>query len=224
MNVSEAMNARMSVRAFLDKPVPRQVVEDILLAAGRAPSGGNLQPWRVWALANDEMVRFKALVAGRQKVQPKGEGTEYNIYPPDLTEPYVARRFKNGEDLYRALRIAREDRPQRQKQFARNFEFFGAPVGLIFVIERQMGSAQWTDLGMYMQSIMLLAVERGLGTCSQEAWALWHKTIREFLELPDNLMVFCGMALGYPELNHPVNSLRTDRAEPSEYISMRGFC
>jgi nitroreductase len=223
MNVSEALKSRMSVRAFLDKPVPRDVVEDILITAGRAPSGGNLQPWHVWALAGEDLARFKALVAERMKVSPMGEGTEYNIYPPALTDPYKARRFKNGEDLYRTLGISREEKPRRLKQFARNFEFFGAPVGLFFAIDRQMEPGQWADLGMYMQSIMLLAVEHGLSSCPQEAWAAWHKTITEFVELPANLMIFCGMALGYPHPEHPINSPRTDRADPAEYITMRGF-
>ncbi|MBR0898976.1 nitroreductase [Bradyrhizobium tropiciagri] len=223
MNVSEALDKRMSVRAFLDKPVPRQTVEDILLAAARSPSGGNLQPWHVWVLAGEKLSGFKSIVAERLKDHPMGEGTEYNIYPPNLTDPYKTRRFTNGEDLYRTLGIPREDKQARLKQFAKNFEFFGAPIGLIFAIDRQMGLGQWADLGMYIQSIMLLAVEKGLSTCPQEAWAGWHKTITEFVDLPPHLMVFCGMALGYANTDHPVNTLRTDRAGLVEYTTILGF-
>ncbi|MBR0781894.1 nitroreductase [Bradyrhizobium iriomotense] len=223
MKVSDALNSRRSVRAFLDKPVPEETVRDILLAAGRSPSGGNLQPWHVWALGGQDLERFKAIVAERIKISPMGEQTEYNIYPPELKEPYKTRRFKNGEDLYRTLGIPREDKAARLKQFANNFVFFGAPVGLFFAIDRQMEPGQWSDLGMYMQSIMLLAVEKGLGTCPQEAWAVWHKTIAEFIGLPPHLMIFCGMALGYVDPEHPINNLRTDRADLSEFATIRGF-
>ncbi|MGJ5043088.1 nitroreductase family protein [Bradyrhizobium sp. HKCCYLRH1062] len=138
MKVSDALNSRISVRAFLDKPVPGETVKDILLAAGRSPSGGNLQPWHVWALAGQELERFKSLVAERMKIDPTGEKAEYNIYPPELKEPYRTRRFKNGEDLYRAIGIPREDKAARLKQLAKNFKFFGAPVGLFFAVDRQM--------------------------------------------------------------------------------------
>jgi Nitroreductase len=223
MKVSDALNSRMSVRAFLDKPVPGEIVKDILLAAGRSPSGGNLQPWHVWALAGQELERFKSLVAERMKINPMGEKAEYNIYPPELKEPYRTRRFKNGEDLYRTIEIPREDKAARLKQLAKNFEFFGAPVGLFFAIDRQMEPGQWADLGMYLQSVMLLAFEKGLATCPQEAWAIWHRTIAEFIALPPHLMIFCGMAVGYADAEHPINSLRTERADLPEFATLRGF-
>ena len=220
MKVSKALESRSAVRAYLDKPVPADLVQEILVAAARAPSGGNLQPWHVWALMGDHLRRFKATVAERSRANPMGEGTEYKIYPDNLAEPYRTRRFRNGEDLYRALRIPREDKAARLGQFAKNFDFFGAPVGLVFAIDRQMEPGQWADLGMYMQSVMLLAQEHGLSTCPQEAWALWHKTFREFVELPPNLMVFAGMALGYADTGHPINSWRSDRAPASEFLSI----
>lgn len=223
MNVSDALNSRTSVRAFLEKPVPGEVVKDILLGASRSPSGGNLQPWHVWALGGQELARFKALMAERIKISPMGEPPEYNIYPPELKEPYRSRRFKNGEDLYRTIGIPRADKAARLNQLAKNFIFFGAPVGLFFAIDRQMEPGQWADLGMYMQSIMLLALEKGLSTCPQEAWALWHKTVAEFIGLPSHLMLFCGMALGYMDREHPINRLRADRADPSEFMTIRGF-
>ena len=220
MKVSKALASRSAVRAYLDKPVPADLVQEILVAAARAPSGGNLQPWHVWALMGDHLRRFKASVAERSRANPMGEGTEYKIYPDNLAEPYRTRRFRNGEDLYRALRIPREDKAARLGQFAKNFDFFGAPVGLVFAIDRQMEPGQWADLGMYMQSVMLLAQEHGLSTCPQEAWALWHKTFRGFVELPPNLMVFAGMALGYADTGHPINSWRSDRAPASEFLSI----
>jgi nitroreductase len=220
VKVSKALASRSAVRAYLDKPVPADLVQEILVAAARAPSGGNLQPWHVWALMGDHLRRFKASVAERSRANPMGEGTEYKIYPDNLAEPYRTRRFRNGEDLYRALRIPREDKAARLGQFAKNFDFFGAPVGLVFAIDRQMEPGQWADLGMYMQSVMLLAPEHGLSTCPQEAWALWHKTFREFVELPPNLMVFAGMALGYADTGHPINSWRSDRAPASEFLSI----
>ncbi|MFB6421447.1 nitroreductase [Bradyrhizobium tunisiense] len=223
MNVSDALNSRTSVRAFLDFPVPGEIVKEILLSAGRSPSGGNLQPWHVWVLGGQELSRFKALMAERIKDNPMGEQPEYNIYPPDLKEPYKTRRLKNGEDLYRTIAIPREHKAARLKQLAKNFSFFGAPVGLFFAIDRQMEPGQWADLGMYMQSVMLLAVEKGLSTCPQEAWALWHKTVAEFIGLPSHLMLFCGMALGYMDPAHPINSLRADRADLSEFTTFIGF-
>lgn len=223
MNVSDALNSRISVRAFLDTPVPGELVKDILLTASRSPSGGNLQPWHVWALGGQELERFKALIAERIKISPMGEEPEYSIYPDELKEPYKTRRLKNGEDLYRAIGIQREDKSARLKQLANNFVFFGAPVGLFFAIDRQMGPGQRAELGMYMQSIMLLALEKGLSTCPQAAWALWHKTIGEFIGLPSHLMLVCGMAVGYKDSKHPINNLRTDRADLSEFVTMRGF-
>lgn len=222
MNVSEAIDSRISARAFLDKPVPAATLRTILETAKRAPSGGNLQPWHVWVLAGDEMVRFKALIKEKLAVSPRGEGTEYHIYPPELKEPYKARRFKCGEDMYATINIPREDKFGRLLNFARNFEFFGAPVGIFFAIDRSMQQGQWADLGMFMQSIMLLARENGLHTCPQEAWAIWHKTVGEFLSIPPELMLFCGMGVGYIDEAHAINTLRTERAPLSEFATFVG--
>jgi nitroreductase len=223
MKVSEAILTRITTRAFLDKPVPGQVLREILEVAKRAPSGGNLQPWRVWVLGGEEMVRFKALIKEKLAVSPRGEGTEYHIYPPELKEPYKARRFKCGEDMYATINIPREDKFGRLMNFARNFEFFGAPVGMFFAIDRQMQQGQWADLGMFMQSIMLLAREHGLHTCPQEAWAIWYKTVGEFFAIPPELMLFCGMGIGYMDEAHPINSLRTERAALDEFATFVGI-
>ena len=223
MNVSTAIDTRMSCRAFLDTPVPKQTVVDILEAAKRAPSGGNLQPWRVHVLAGEPLAQFKALIRSKLPSQPTGEGSEYHVYPPNLHEPYRSRRFKCGEDLYATIGIARDNRIGRLQQFARNYEFFGAPVALFFTIDRRMGADQWADVGMFMQNIMLLARERGLHTCPQEAWAVWYRTLGEFLPIPAEHMLFCGMALGHRDEAAPINTLRTDRAPLEEFAILRGF-
>lgn len=222
MNVSEAINSRITTRAFLDKPVSGDVLRQILETAKRAPSGGNLQPWHVWVLAGEPMARFKALIKEKMAVTPRGEGTEYSIYPPELKEPYKARRFKCGEDMYATINVPREDKFGRLLNFARNFEFFGAPAAFFFAIDRQMQQGQWADLGMFMQSVMLLAREHGLHTCPQEAWAIWHKTLGEFLPIAPELMLFCGMGIGTMDEAHPINRLRTERAPLAEFATFVG--
>ena len=221
MNVSEALATRKSVRAFKPDPVSRATIEEILLRAARAPSGGNLQPWKVHALigpARDELVR-------RAKEQmaknPRGGVPEYHIYPPELTEPYKTRRFQVGEAMYATMGIPREDKARRLMQFVRNWEFFGAPVGLIISIDRQMQQGQWADLGMFLQSVMLLAREHGLHTCAQEAWAPFHETVRDYLKVPPEEMIFCGMAVGYADEAAPINSLVSERAPMAEWAVFR---
>jgi len=222
MKVSDAITSRITTRAFLDKPVSGEVLRGILETAKRAPSGGNLQPWHVWVLAGEPMARFKALIKEKMAASPRGEGTEYHIYPAELKEPYRSRRAKCGEDMYATIKVPREDKVGRLLNFARNFEFFGAPAAMFFAIDRQMQQGQWADLGMFMQSIMLLAREHGLHTCPQEAWAIWHKTLAEFLPIPAELMLFCGMGVGYLDEAHPINRLRTDRAPLSEFATIIG--
>jgi nitroreductase len=223
VNVSEAIASRMSCRAFLPTPVPEATVRAILDGAKQAPSGGNLQPWRVYALAGAPLAELVATVRARIRTQPRGDGSEYEIYPTGLWEPYRSRRFKCGEDMYATIGVTREDKLGRLLQFARNYEFFGAPVGLFFCLDRRMGPPQWSDVGMYMQSVMLLAREHGLHTCAQEAWSVWHRTVGEFLKLPPELMLFSGMALGHRDESATINTLRTDRAPLEEFADLRGF-
>ena len=223
MNVAEAIDSRMSCRAFQPTPVPEATVRAILDTARRSPSGGNLQPWHVHVLTGAPLGELVAIVRSKLPTHPRGEGSEYDIYPPELWEPYRSRRFKCGEDLYATINVTREDKLARLLQFARNYQFFGAPVGLFFFIDRQMGPPQWSDLGMYMQSVMLLAREHGLDTCAQEAWSVWYRTVGEFLQVPSQLMLFSGMALGYRDESAPINTLRTDRAPLEEFATLRGF-
>jgi nitroreductase len=223
MNVSEAIATRMSCRAFLPAAVDAATIRAILDGARRSPSGGNVQPWWVHALTGAPLAEFLDIVRARTAAGERGDGSEYDIYPRGLGEPYRSRRFKCGEDMYAAIAVSREDKAARLQHFARNFEFFGAPVALFFCIDRNMGPPQWSDLGMYMQSVMLLARERGLHTCAQEAWSLWFRTVGDFLRLPPERMLFSGMALGYRDENHPINRLRTDRAPLEEFATLRGF-
>jgi nitroreductase len=223
VNVTEAVETRMSCRAFLPTPVPEAILRGILDTARRAPSGGNLQPWHVHALTGEPLAQLLSAVRGKLFSHPRGEGSEYDIYPASLGEPYRSRRFKCGEDMYATINVPREDKAARLMQFARNYLLFGAPVGLFFYIDRQMGPPQWSDLGMFMQTIMLLARERGLHTCAQEAWSVWHPTLDEFLQVPPELMLFSGMALGHRDESAPINRLRTDRAALEEIAVLRGF-
>ena len=220
MNVTEAVERRISVRAFRPDPVAGELLREILELAHQAPSGGNLQPWRAYALAGEPLARFKAQVAARLG---SPDEPEYDVYPPDLWEPFRTRRFQAGEDLYATIGIPREDRPARLGQFAKNAAFFGAPVGLFFCLDRRLGPPQWSDVGMYMQTLMLLAEERGLATCAQEFWSRYHTSVREFLGLPDELMVFSGMSLGYRDEAHPINALKTRRDPFDAWCEMRGF-
>ncbi|MDP1737004.1 MAG: nitroreductase [Caulobacter sp.] len=224
MDVFEALAARRTCRAFKPSPVPRATVEAILTAAGRAPSGGNLQPWRVWALAGEDLAALKGKVLGRIAAGQLTDGDyEYLIYPPQLKEPYLTRQFRNGEQLYGAMNIARDDAAGRMEQFRRNFELFGAPVGIFLAIDRTMDRPQWADLGMYLQSLLLAATARGLSTAALESWSLQHRTVREHLAMPADLMLFCAVALGLPDEADPVNAIRAERAPLDEVAVLRGF-
>jgi nitroreductase len=218
MDVAEAVKRRFSTRAFKPDPVPGDVVRGLIEAASRAPSGGNLQPWRVYALAGEALAAFKALVATTPMEEP-----EYDVYPPNLWDPMRTRRYVCGEDLYASIGIGRDDRPGRFRQLARNTDFFGAPVGLFFCLDRKVGPPQWSDVGMYMQTFMLLAVEQGLATCAQEYWARYPKTVAKFVNLPDDHMLFSGMALGYADEAAPINQWRTRRDPLEVWCEMRGF-
>jgi nitroreductase len=219
MNVSQAVAQRISVRAFRPTPVPGAVVREILEAAARAPSGGNLQPWRVHALTGAPLEVLKA----RVRENPFGETPEYDVYPANLWEPLRTRRYQCGEDLYATIGIPREDKAARLAQLAKNGELFGAPVGLFFSLDRKVGPPQWSDVGMLMQTIMLLAVERGLATCAQEYWARYPQTLAEVLSLPTDHMIFSGMALGYADETAPINTLRTRRDPFEVWGEMVGF-
>ena len=219
MTVYEALASRRSVRDFLPTPVPGALIREVLAKAARAPSGGNVQPWHIDVLAGEPLAELKRQAAANQF----GETPEYDVYPPNLWDPFRTRRFQNGEDLYATIGIPREDKPARLRQLARNGELFGAPVGLFFCLDRKLGPPQWSDLGMYMQTVMLLATERGLDTCAQEYWARYPRTLGEVLNLPADHMAFSGMALGWRDEAAPINRLRASRDPFETWGELRGF-
>ena len=220
MNVSDAVEKRFSCRAFLDRPVSQDVILRILDAARQAPSGGNLQPWHVTVLSGKPFEKLKGKIRRRALLHPRGEKPEYDVYPPNLHEPYRSRRYECGEQLYGSLGIPREDKRARLRQFAKNLEAFGAPVVLFFSIDRAMGKNQWAHLGMFMQTIMLLAVDEGLATCPQESWSAFHGTVAKFIGLPDDQIFYCGMAVGYADMDHPINQWRTERAPLEDLLRL----
>ncbi len=207
MDVSQAVEQRKSIRAFLDKPVSNDLIKGLLEKAKRAPSGGNVQPWRLYVVNGDVTTRFLDHVAA----QTDPETPAYEIYPQGLKEPYRSSRFKVGEDMYALLGIAREDKRARLTRLMENYRFFGAPCGVFCFVDRQMGPPQWSDLGMYLQTFMLLAEEAGLATCAQEAWSARPRAVTEFVGAPEELMLFCGIAVGYADGEAPVNRLVSDR-------------
>jgi nitroreductase len=224
LTVTDAIRQRISVRQFRPDPVPEALLRELLEVARWSPSGGNLQPWKLIAVAGAEREVVSALA---RKIRlapdpPSEEGSEL-IYPPSLWEPYRSRRYQLGEDMYALLGIPRTDRAGRLTHVARNFEFFGAPVGIFFIIDRRLGRAQWAHLGMFMQSLALVALERGLGTCMQEFWGTVRESLHRHFALPATDMIYCGMALGFADRSAPVNRLRSARATVEEFASLRGF-
>jgi len=224
MDVCEAVATRYSCRAFLPTPIPERTVREIVELGARAPSAGNMQPWCVYAIAGKRIEELKALLAPRMATElPKGEGTDYTIYPEPLTEPYKGRRFEVGEALYKSLDIPREDKASRYRQYARNYQFFGAPVALFFAREKSHGPAQWADIGGYLQTVALLARGYGLHTCPQQAWVSFHLTVSAFLGLPDRLMIYSGMAMGYAEEGASINQWRSTREPLDAFAAFSGF-
>lgn len=224
MDIFSAVASRYSCRAFLEKPVPEAIVRDIVERAARAPSAGNMQPWRVIALAGERVEDLRALLRPRMATElPKGEGVEYVIYPQPMAPVYRERSFHVGELLYQSINVPREDKSARYRQYARNYEFFGAPVALFFAREKDHSAAQWADIGGYLQTVALLARGHGLHTCPQQAWVSFHKTVRTFLDLPDNLMIYSGMALGYEDPDAPINLWRAPRAPLDDFATFDGF-
>lgn len=221
--VTESVLGRRSTRAFTDQPVDRSTLTTLLQTAARSPSGSNLQPWFVYALAGDELQTLLTEVKQSFAANPRGEGAEYELYPSEMGEAYRNRRFKCGEDMYATIGVDRENKLGRLMQFARNFEFFGAPVGLFFCIDRSFDRPQWAHLGMFIQTVMMLAHERGLATCAQESWSAMSKTVSNVLDLPENQILYCGMALGHADEAAPINTLVTDREPVENFASLRGF-
>lgn len=223
MNVSEAVASRRTVRAFLDKPVDQAVLRRVLEKAQNSPSGGNTQPWNAAVITGAPLARLLADVAA---ILPEGSARhkpEYNIYPPELDGAYAERRKGVGEAMYAALEIPRDNKMGRLAWFARNFQAFGAPVLMLIHTPRYMGRPQWSDIGMWLQTVCLLLREEGLDSCPQEAWAIYQEQIRAVVDIPDDHIFFCGLGVGWRDPAAPVNNFPVPRAPLDEAIRWEGF-
>ncbi len=223
MDVSTAVKQRISTRAFLDTPLSQQEVETWLTEAQRSPSGGNVQPWRVIAVTGAERDKIIDLATRTLMANPKGEPTDRPIYPENLGPVHMDRRRAVAHLMYEKVGIARDDKAARMAWMAKNFTFFGAPVGLFFVLDEGMGHGQWAHTGMFMQTLALLAEERGWATCMQECWAMLRPSLKAHFGLAETEMVYCGMAVGHADKDHPINSMYADRAALEEFAELRGF-
>ena len=221
--VDRAIAARRSVRAFLTTPVPRDAIADILDISARAPSGTNMQPWRGYVLTGAPKDELCAAVLKVFDAREPGHHHEVQYYPDEFFEPYLSRRRKVGWDLYGTLGIARGENAKMRAQHRRNFEFFGAPVGLVFTVHRDLATGSWLDYGMFLENIMISARGRGLDTIAQAAWTHYHKVMRPVLGLAKEEVVVCGMALGYADPDAVVNTLTTERAQSAAFMAWRGF-
>ncbi len=217
MTVEEAITGRRSIRAFLDKPVSRELLERLMRIAGRTPSGSNIQPWHVWVITGAK----KDALCEEVRAQHFGgvpPHKEFDYYPVDWREPFLARRRACGWGLYNLLDIKRGEKERMLEQHGRNYAFFDAPVGLLFSMDRDMVVGTWLDNGMFLQSIMIGARGLGLETCPQAAWASYPDIVQKHTGMPDDQMVICGMSLGYADWDAPINSYVTER-EPVDVFA-----
>src|SRR6266700_181534 len=219
-----AIASRKSVRAFLSSPVDRPIVTEMLELASRSPSGSNIQPWKVRVVAGETKAEltqsiFDAIARdGIEKYQ-----REWNYYPQRWREPFIGRRRKIGWDMYGLLGVGKGDHEGTHQARLRNYEFFGAPVGMIFTLDEDLEIGSWLDFGIFIGAIMIAARARGLHTCPQAAFADFHAVIRSQLDIPPNEMVICGMAIGHRDPDAPVNALETERAAVAAFSTFHGF-
>jgi nitroreductase len=221
--VDDAITSRRSIRRFLPDLVPVATVEAILDAAARAPSGTNMQPWRGYVVAGAPRDALIEAVQAAFDAEEKGHKQEVQYYPDEFFEPYLSRRRAVGWDLYGKLGIARGEAAKMKAQHRRNFQFFDAPVGMIFTIDRRLATGSWLDYGMFLQNVMTAARGRGLDTCAQAAWTNYHRAIRPVLGLAEEETVVCGMALGYADPDAIENTLETARAPARSFMRFDGF-
>jgi nitroreductase len=220
----EAILTRRSVRAFLPTPVSRATVEELLTLASRSPSGTNIQPWKVRVIAGEKRLALsRAIQAAIGRDGMDSYRREWNYYPQQWREPFIGRRRKIGWDLYGLLGIKKGDFEKTELQHRRNYEFFDAPVGLIFTLDEDLEIGSWLDLGIFIGTLMIAARGRGLDTCPQAALANMHPVLRQELGIPQGEVIICGMALGYEDKSAPENALVTERAKASEFATFDGF-
>ena len=220
LDVEEAITSRHSIRAFLPKPVPRELLERVLAVASRAPSGTNTQPWKVYVLtgAAKEALSRRVLDIYDDPEERELHTEEYAYYPIEWKSPFIDRRRKVGWDLYGLLGIAKTDKNRMHLQHSRNYEFFGAPVGLMFTIDRIMRQGSWLDFGMFLQSLMVAARGLGLDTCPQAAWTPFHRIIMPAIGAAANEQLVCGMSLGYRDPDAIENTLVTEREPVANFV------
>lgn len=218
MTVEEAIVGRQSIRAFRPDPVPQETIERILAIASRAPSGSNMQPWKVRVLTGEAKA---TLCAELHALHASGEDGEWNYkyYTDVWREPYLERRRRTGWGLYGVLGIVKGDRAGTRAQQGRNLLFFDAPVGLLFTIDRDLEKGSWVDYGAFLQSVMIAARAFGLETCPQAAFCPFHEFISRRLRIPAQETLVCGMALGYMDPDAAVNTFRTERVPPAEFTT-----
>ena len=223
MDISEAVSTRRSVRQFIDKPVPLDALQRVLTKAQQSPSGGNTQPWNAFILTGEPLADLTAKVKAKAATAPMGEGPEYDIYPKGLEGRYEDQRRGVGKAMFNALGLAREDGPGRIAQMMKNWDSFGAPVQLFTYTRKYMGPPQWSDMGMWLQTVMLLLREEGLDSCAQEIWAMYGTYMRELLDIDDDHIFFCGMAIGYRDQDAAVNNFAVPRVGIEDVVQWRGF-
>ena len=218
MNLKDIIKSRYSVRSFTKKNVDIEIIKEMLQISKCAPSGGNIQPWKVYVVTGNakEKLIERALSNYDNGVQEK---IEYEIYPNPLDEEYKKRRSECATDMYAALSIEQDDIESRLTQIRENFKFFGAPVGMIITIDKAFAVNGWGHVGMFIQNICLSAIDNDMGTCLQESWSIYPETVKDVLNIPDNEVVWCGIALGYPNLEHPINNYRTSRESIDKFVT-----
>ena len=214
MNVTQAITERHSIRRFLPKEVSPDIIKKILTDASRAPSGTNTQPWKVTCVTGEKKEKLSRAII--DAIKNDQANLEYRYMPSKLREPYISRKRKVGYKLYELYGISRDDYPARKQAMLRNFEFFGAPVGLFFRMDRDLLYGSWLDMGMFMQNIMILARAHGLESCPQQAWCEFGSTVHKVLDIPDDEIIISGMSLGYAA-KAPENTLISERADVDEF-------
>ncbi len=216
--VEEALETRITARAFLDRPVPDTLLRKIFEQARRAPSGGNIQPWNIHVLTGDKLRTF---VKEGLLRDPADEAREVKIphYPEPLWEPKRSWRSAVGKQMYTKLGIGRDDIEAREDAARQNVAFFGAPVGIIITGDERYDVPQYIDIGIYLQTVMLLARSNGLHTAPQGWWRMYPKLIRDHLEFEDTEYPVVGMSLGWADPDAPVNSMYTQRAPMDELVT-----
>jgi nitroreductase len=220
--VEDALRARKSVRAFRADPVPRALIEEILTLASRAPSGTNIQPWKVHVVGGEARRQLEAAILAHRETEPEDRSAEFPR-TGKRKEPYISRMRKLGKDMYTLIGIPKGDQAANWTQWGRNYKFFDAPVGLIFTIDKDLDCMSYVDLGIFLQSFMLAAKARGLDTCAQGAWNNYWTVTRRVLGVPDDQYVVCGISLGYADASAPVNALVSEREPLSGFATFHGL-